>query len=119
MNSAFPDANVAQFEPLIDSLTLPDPDDRHVLAAAIRGRIDVIVTFNLQDFPIATLRTYDIEAQDPDTFIAHLIELDRPKTLEAIHNQVKSLRNPPMTFEQVLQTLEGCGLPTSVALWKQ
>ena len=51
MDRHFPDALVVGFEPLIDGLTLPDADDRHVLAAAIRGQADVIITQNLKDFP--------------------------------------------------------------------
>jgi predicted nucleic acid-binding protein len=114
MNTAFPDANVTQYEPLIDGLTLPDPDDRHVLAAAIRGQADVILTFNLKDFPPCALAVYDIEVQDPDTFVAHLIELNRPKVLEAIQNLVKSLKNPQKTIEEVFETLENQGLLKSV-----
>ena len=48
MDQFFPSALVTGFEPLIDAITLPDPDDRHVVAAAIRARADVIVTFNLE-----------------------------------------------------------------------
>jgi hypothetical protein len=62
------DCLVEQFEPLIAGLDLPDPGDRHVLAAAIRGRADVIVTRNLRDFPPDRLAPYGIEAQHPDTF---------------------------------------------------
>ena len=51
MNQAVEDCLIEDYEPLIDSLELPDLDDRHVLAAAIRGRADLIVTYNLKDFP--------------------------------------------------------------------
>jgi predicted nucleic acid-binding protein len=69
------DALVTGYEDLIDGLHLPDPDDRHVLAAAIRGRADVIVTVNVRDFPEEALEPVGIEAQHPDEFIAHLIDL--------------------------------------------
>ena len=69
------DALVTGYEDLIDGLHLPDPDDRHVLAAAIRGRADVIVTVNVRDFPEEALEPFGIEAQHPDEFIAHLIDL--------------------------------------------
>jgi predicted nucleic acid-binding protein len=97
MNKAFPDANVVGYESLVEGLTLPDQDDRHVLAAAIRGRADVIVTFNLKHFPAEVLIAYDIEA---------------------LHNQVNSLKNPPKTTDEVLEALQKCGLNNSVALCK-
>ena len=65
MNEAVRDCLVTGYEELIDSLTLPDPDDRHVLAAAIRASAEVIVTYNLTDFPAETLARFDIEAQLP------------------------------------------------------
>ena len=69
MNEAVRDSVINGYEDLIDSLTLPDPDDRHVLAAAIHGDAEVIVTFNLKDFPAATLDHFGIEAQHPDAFL--------------------------------------------------
>ena len=75
MNSHVRDCLVTGFEPLIDGLTLPDPDDRHVLAAAIRTRASVIVTFNLDDFPSDVLEPVGLEAQHPDEFVTHLIDL--------------------------------------------
>ena len=69
------DALVTGYEDLIPGLQLPDPDDRHVLAAAIRGHADVIVTMNLRDFPSDTIGPFGIEAQHPDEFILHLLDL--------------------------------------------
>lgn len=118
MNAAFPDANVTEYEAIIDSLLLPDPDDRHVLAAAIRCQADVLVTINLKDFPTDVFATHDLEVQHPDDFIVHMIELDRPKVLAVIHNLVTILKRPPKTFEDVVQTLGDQGLSKSVALLK-
>ncbi len=70
MNEAVRNCLVTGYEELISSLSLPDPDDRHVLAAAIRARADVIVTFNLSDFPVETLAGFNIEARHPDDFSA-------------------------------------------------
>ena len=116
MDSAFPDANVENYEDLIVGIRLPDLDDRHVLASAIKGKADVIVTSNLKDFPKDSLSIYDIEAQSPDEFVSNLIGLDKKKCLKALGNQVKSLKNPPRTKEEVLDTLSNCGIPNSVAL---
>jgi predicted nucleic acid-binding protein len=51
MNTTFAYANVSEYEMLIGSLSLPDSDDRHILAAAIKSGADFIVTYNLKDFP--------------------------------------------------------------------
>jgi predicted nucleic acid-binding protein len=106
MNEAFPDANTTDYSTLIDALNLPDKDDRHVLAAAIRSNSDVIVTLNVKDFPDNVVKTYDIEIQTPDNFIAGLIELNEKAALQAFQNQVRNLKNPPQSAEQVLDTLE-------------
>jgi hypothetical protein len=118
MNAAFPDANVTGYEAIIDSLVVPDPDDRHVVAAAIKSQADVLVTLNLKDFPVDVLASYELEVQHPDDFIAHMIGLDRPKVLAVIHHLVTILKRPPKTFEDILQTLEEQGLTKSVALLK-
>lgn len=110
MNKAFPDANVVHYEALIDSLALPDPDDRHVLAASIRCQADILVTANLKDFPSAMLSLFDLEVQHPDEFIANLINLDSRRALIAFDQQVSYLKKPPMTPEQVLESFKNVGL---------
>src|SRR5262249_22314932 len=106
---------VTDYEELIPALTLPDPDDRHVLAAAIRARADVIVTINLGDFPAATLKTYGIEAQHPDDFIVHLLDLAPGTVCAAVKRQRESLRNPPKSADERLATFEKQGLAQTVA----
>ena len=114
MNEAVRDCLVSGYEPLIDSLKLPDPDDLHVLAAAIHVRAQVIITFNLKDFPAAALIPFDIEAQHPDDFLLTLMELAPELVCAAIRRQRESLRNPPKTTEEMLATLELQGLPQFV-----
>ena len=111
MNAHVRDALVENYEPLIPALTLPDADDRHVLAAAIRGRADVIVTFNLSDFPKAALDPYGIAAQHPDAFVQHVIDLAPGIVLGAVERLRSSLRNPPVDKPQYLDTIERQGLP--------
>lgn len=109
------DCLVTGYETLTPSLQLPDPGDRHVLAAAIRGRADVIVTVNLTDFPAATLATYDIEAQHPDDFLAHLIDLAPAAVCVAARVCRSRLKTPPIAVDQYLAVLERLRLPQTVA----
>lgn len=108
------DAVVTGYEGLIDSLMLPDPDDRHVLAAAIVGRADVIVTRNLRDFLGAALAPYAIEAQHPDRFIRRLIDLAPHGVTAAVRKQQASLLNPPVPMADLLALFERLGLAETV-----
>ncbi|EZI26606.1 MULTISPECIES: PIN domain-containing protein [Pseudomonas] len=117
MDKAIPDALVTGYEDLCSSLDLPDPDDRHVLAAAIRSKAEVIVTFNLKDFPAHILAAYDIEPMHPDDFISDLWDLDQAAVLAAVQKQRRSLVRPPMEVGAYLDMLMRQGLlQTSKAL---
>lgn len=111
MNSHVRDCLVTGYEELIPALTLPDPDDRHVLAAAIRSGSDVIVTYNLKDFPSDVLGKYGIEAQHPDEFIMYLVDLAPNVVCAAVKRQRQNLKNPPKTVEELLDALEQQSLP--------
>lgn len=76
MDAAIHDAHITGYQYLVDALTLPDAKDRHVLAAAIAGSVDVIVTLNLRHFPHEYLAPHGLEAQHPDTFLIHQRGLD-------------------------------------------
>ena len=110
------DALVTGYEDLIDGLHLPDPGDRHVLAAAIRGRADVIVTINIRDFPGDVLAPFGIEAQHPDEFVLHLLDLAPGVVAGAARNHRESLKNPQKTIEEYLNTLEAQGLTQSASV---
>jgi hypothetical protein len=113
------DALVTGYEDLIEDLPLPDPDDRHVLAAAIRCRADVIVTANLRDFPVQTLGQFGIEPLHPDEFILSLLDLAPALVVAAPHDHRESLRNPPKTIEQYLDTLTAQGLTKAVSIIRE
>lgn len=114
-----PSALVTDYEKHIPELTLPDPNDRHVLAAAIEGGCDVIVTFNLKDFPDDDLALYDLSAISPDLFVSQCL-IDRPSQVSiAIQKQQQSLTSPPCSMNDLLQTLASCGLPDTVANLKR
>ena len=114
MDKAVPDCVIAGYEGLIAGLSLPDPDDCHVLAAAIHGGAETIVTYNLSDFPADTLGAHGIQAQHPDEFIAHLLDADAVAVCTAVKKQRESLRNPPKTIEDYLATLAGLSLSQTV-----
>jgi predicted nucleic acid-binding protein len=119
MNEAVRDCLVSGYEDLVDSLTLPDSDDRHVLAAAIRAGAQVIVTYNLKDFPRDTLARFDIEPLHPDAFLVSLFDLAPGLVCGAVKRQREGLRNPPKTAEELLTSLEGQGLTQAVARLRQ
>lgn len=119
MNRAVMDSLVTGYEPLIAGLALPDADDRHVLAAAIKGQAEVIVTFNLKDFPQERLGQFDIWAQHPDEFIHELIDLAPASVLVAAHRCRARLKNPPKTVDDYLDTLLAQQLPLTVAFLRK
>ncbi|MHB8898719.1 MAG: PIN domain-containing protein [Thermoguttaceae bacterium] len=115
MNTHVRDCLVTGYQELIPALTLPDPEDRHILAAAIRSRTDVIVTFNVRHFPQDVLSTYGIVAQHPDEFLMHLLHLAAPVVCAAAKRQRQNLKNPPKTVDDYLAALERQGLAQTVA----
>jgi len=119
MNTHVRDSVVEGYQHLIPCLQLPDANDRHVLAAAIHARADVIVTSNLKDFPNKVLEPLGIEAQHPDEFIAHLIDLDTASVVIAAQKCRASLKNPAYSAEEYLDTLERQSLPNTVAALRE
>lgn len=116
MNANVRDCLVTGYESLISRLTLPDPNDRHVLAAAIHTQADLIVIFNLKDFPASVLNLYKIEASHPDDFILGLIKHDSIIITQAAERQRGTLKNPPLTQDQYLEILNKQGLPQTAKI---
>lgn len=119
MNAHVRDGIVERFEGLEETIQLPDPDDRHVVAAAIKGRADVIVTFNLSDFPASALETWGIEAQHPDEFLANLIDLAPDPVAAAARTCRMRLKRPPKTIDEYLDILARQGLPESTTMLRR
>lgn len=117
MNRSILDCIVEDYENLISAISLPDQNDVHVLAAAIKSQSQVIVTFNISDFPEETLKNYDIEIQHPDTFLRYQLDLNMPLFLTCIKTIRQRLKNPPMTAEQYLFSLHK-HLPQTVSILK-
>jgi hypothetical protein len=113
MEDSVDDAMVTGYEPLIETLTLPDADDRHVMAAAIHCGARVIVTANLRDFPAATLAPHDIEARHPDAFILGLLTAFPNEVLGTMRRLRHGLSRPPMTAAELLAVMARQGLSAS------
>jgi predicted nucleic acid-binding protein len=110
MDAHVEDCLVTGYEDLVERLNLPDPDDRHVLAAAIRAHATVIVTFNLSDFPEPTLSAHGLMATHPDEFVCMLMESAPDVVRDAAEEHRLSLKDPPKTREQYVETLRRQGL---------
>jgi hypothetical protein len=116
LNESIPDCQVKDYEALVEGLTaLPDPNDRHVVAAAIRCGAQVIVTRNLRDFPQEELALYGMEAQHPDDFVLYLLDLDSPAVTRVVREQAAELKKPARTVAELLETLRQNELIHSVA----
>lgn len=102
--------------PLIASLELPDPDDRHVLAAAIRCSAQVIVTENHKDFPSDILDDFDIETLSADDMLANTYDLFRGEGVRSLRRIRQRYGNPPFTASEFLLDLTRCGLPKLAAM---
>jgi hypothetical protein len=101
----------AAWEPLVASLVLPDPDDRHVLAAAIAGHADYIVTLNLRDFPQAAAAKFGIEVVDPDTFLLNQWDLEPEVAAAAFQSMRERRRRPEFGPDDFARALQAGGLP--------
>lgn len=115
MDAHVRDCLVEGYEYLIESLDLPDEDDRHVLAAGIHAGCDAIITFNLKDFPEETLSRHNIEAIHPDDFIVYQMDLSPQLVCLAVKAHRESLKSPPKSLEDYLDTLLKQALPQTVS----
>ncbi|KFI47915.1 PIN domain-containing protein [Bifidobacterium biavatii] len=111
MNRAFPQAMTDGWEPLEDTVVLPDPDDRHVVAAARQAGAELIVTFNIKDFPSSALNGIGLAAVTPDAFLTRLIDEYPEETLRVVTMLVSSKKRPPRTMQEEIQHLANTGCP--------
>lgn len=115
MNRAEPSALVDPPAELIAAMT-NHPEDRHVLAAAVHARAEVIVTVNVKHFPPQACEPHFIEAQDPDEFTTYLVDLDPEAVWYAIQQMAKRRKRPPQTAEEVLSYLADKHMPKAMSL---
>ncbi len=116
MNEAFEDALVTGWETIEAALVLPDMDDRHVLACAIVGGADAIVTNNLDDFPVAVLASFGLEAIGLDDFLLDLIDHSSGEVATVIREMARDTKNPAISASEVLDALAMAGAPRAAEL---
>jgi predicted nucleic acid-binding protein len=117
METAFEDAMVSDFDRFMSAADgLPDPNDAHVVAAAIKTRASMIVTENLKHFPAANLATINMEAKSADEFIADTIALDEGRAVAAIREMRERFNKPAITAEALLLKMEAEGMQEAVDL---
>lgn len=115
MRDAFPEACVQNFK-LHQEIKLPDPNDLHVLAAAIKAQAATIVTDNISDFPRRILDPFDIEAKTCDQFISDMITLDPHKSLFVIRTMRLRFQNPNITPEALLAKMKAARLTKTASI---
>lgn len=119
IRKAFPESFVEGYEALIETLELPDADDRHVLAAAIRADAQHIVTENLKDFPSDALSPFDIEAISADEFLSRTYELYPAEGTSALRRTRTAYRNPAMTPNEFVLDLMRVGLVKTASMARE
>jgi predicted nucleic acid-binding protein len=103
-------ALVENYEDLIPSIQIKDENDRHVVAAAIKCNANIIVTYNLKDFPNDYLEKIGLSAVDPDTFIADMIDLSPKKCCDAFREMILTKKKPPFNEPQYIEIFRRNGL---------
>lgn len=120
MCEAIPDCLVPGYRSLIGSIReMPDEDDRHVVATAIKAGAQVIVTSNLKHFPASVLDEFDIEAKSPDSFLQDVYDIDGAITHQAVTEAAAACKSPPMTVTEVVDALYRLGLPIAASLLRR
>jgi len=116
IETAFPEAIVEGLDPLIDRLDLPDADDRHVLACAIRTGAARIVTENEKDFPADVLSTYELQTVRTDDFVANIVDLAGPGAIAALRRMRERFERPEIDADELIQLMEIRGLAETAKL---
>lgn len=111
MQASFEDACVRDWEDLVAGISLPDPDDRHLVAAALQGRADMIVTANVRDFPTEAWSRWASRSSTPTNFLLNQLDLEPDLTIATLRRQATATRRPAITTKALLDHLAKCGVP--------
>jgi predicted nucleic acid-binding protein len=107
---------IENYERHVDSLSLPDPDDRHVLAAAIEAGAEILLTYNLRDFPKSVVATYGITVVHPDEFLGWLMAEKSETVLSVIEEMRVKRKRPELSQTQLLEKLARLSIPRFVGM---
>jgi predicted nucleic acid-binding protein len=111
MERAFEDAMVSEYDAFMSvGASLPDANDAHVLAAALKTQAAVIITDNLKHFPASILAELNMEARSTDAFLANTIALDYGRAVAAVQGMRLRFNNPAITSQGLLVKIEAAGL---------
>jgi len=119
MDQAIDHDLIEGYEHHIANLNLPDPDDRHVLAAAIEAGAEIILTYNLRDFPAAVLAIYGITALHPDEFLCRQMTEEPTLVMEVIEKMRVKRKRPEISQEQLLSKLSRLSIPEFVRMLRE
>ena len=106
MNSALPTATIRGYEEHIPSITLPDPDDRHVVAAGIAANASYVLTWNLRHFPANELKKFGLRAMNPDAFLSGLFEKIPDLVISSLANARRNLSRTLVSASDFIAILE-------------
>ena len=109
MSSAFPRAAVTRYEGLIEAMTC-SPEDRHVLAAAVYAKCQVLVTYNVPDFPAASASPHGVTVLTPDQFLLDQLDLHPVWVVRSLREMSHASRKPPLSPSALLDSLARSGL---------
>jgi predicted nucleic acid-binding protein len=111
VNLSVQDCLVEGYEYIIPTIELPDLNDRHVVAAAVVGQADAIVTFNLKDFPAELIDKFGVDVQHPDDFLMNQLQLRQFDALEVMRKVRGRYRNPQLSAKEFIELVSRNGLP--------
>ena len=106
MNRALPTATIGGYEEHIPRVTLPDPDDRHIVAAGIAANASLVLTWNLRHFPANELKKFGLRRMTPDAFLSGLFDKIPDPVISSLANARRNLSKTRVSASDFIYILE-------------
>ncbi|QBX99718.1 PIN domain-containing protein [Rhodophyticola sp. CCM32] len=106
LRAAWPGAETAANPALEAQLWLPDTGDLHVLATAISGGAEAIITLNLKDFPARELNAHNLRAEHPDAVLRRLWAAHPDpvaQVVHKVHHRAETLSGGPLDLRRLMK----------------